>query len=435
MLIRDELQKEQTLRFDQYLDEFLPSRSSSSSSNVNISLLMNDKEDNTPYRADVITYRERWLKGYTESDLQKNIDRKYSVERVLEMLQSHFGESKPSFLSQVMTVLTADPIPDEEPDHDDADDADVDEVLEPEFETPRTQSTSSQEVLETVRVDDRVKVVKVIKIRPDEDRTIRPVNISSESTQSSVSTRLPEKSILSPARVIVGDFPSIGSPPALSRPSSKTPKRRRPQSDDEVASISQTSSVVTELPRSPQPMARKSTQPRRSPRIQQEPSLSTTDSSSPPPSARKSSKPLQKATPTRRTPATQVISSSFGSPEEIQTQDAIEHKKDDRRRSSGAHNKRPRARLIDYESPGEQVNGDDIREPKRSRTNKENTSSSSGKRVRWSHDEEKLLILGVNEFGAGAWKRIRDKYFGEDSKRSYVDLKDKWRNMEKYGKV
>eukprot|EP00475_Leptophrys_vorax_P027654 TRINITY_DN3944_c1_g1_i1.p1 TRINITY_DN3944_c1_g1~~TRINITY_DN3944_c1_g1_i1.p1 ORF type:complete len:324 (+),score=87.97 TRINITY_DN3944_c1_g1_i1:170-1141(+) len=94
--------------------------------------------------------------------------------------------------------------------------------------------------------------------------------------------------------------------------------------------------------------------------------------------------------------------------------------------------------LIDPESPGEQVDGSDIPEPKRSRTrNKENSNDPATPRsakCRWTKEEEKTLRRGVDEFGAGKWKQIWSKYFRK-GRRSQVDLKDKWRNLQKAGKV
>ncbi|CAK8569339.1 unnamed protein product [Lathyrus sativus] len=50
---------------------------------------------------------------------------------------------------------------------------------------------------------------------------------------------------------------------------------------------------------------------------------------------------------------------------------------------------------------------------------------------KWSKLEEDTLRTGVNKFGRGNWKLILNAYTFEE--RTEVDLKDKWRNMMRYG--
>ncbi|CAI8611554.1 unnamed protein product [Vicia faba] len=50
---------------------------------------------------------------------------------------------------------------------------------------------------------------------------------------------------------------------------------------------------------------------------------------------------------------------------------------------------------------------------------------------KWSKLEEDTLRTGVNKFGRGNWKLILNTYTFEE--RTEVDLKDKWRNMMRYG--
>lgn len=56
-----------------------------------------------------------------------------------------------------------------------------------------------------------------------------------------------------------------------------------------------------------------------------------------------------------------------------------------------------------------------------------------GRRVRWAEEEVEFLKEGVERFGIGNWKTIRQNY-SFNSKRSNMDLRDKWRNMQKNSK-
>lgn len=55
--------------------------------------------------------------------------------------------------------------------------------------------------------------------------------------------------------------------------------------------------------------------------------------------------------------------------------------------------------------------------------------SSSKKRKMWTEAEENNLRAGVNRYGVGQWAKIADNF--EFNERSSIDLKDKWRNMNK----
>lgn len=70
--------------------------------------------------------------------------------------------------------------------------------------------------------------------------------------------------------------------------------------------------------------------------------------------------------------------------------------------------------------------------PKRESSPEDAKPAASGKRkrVRWSESEEAQLRAGVAELGEGAWAKIL-KQFSFDKCRTNVDLKDKWRNLNK----
>ena len=50
-------------------------------------------------------------------------------------------------------------------------------------------------------------------------------------------------------------------------------------------------------------------------------------------------------------------------------------------------------------------------------------------RIAWSQDEVDNLVSGVQLYGVGEWKQIANHF--EFNKRTPVDLKDKWRNLQK----
>ena len=58
------------------------------------------------------------------------------------------------------------------------------------------------------------------------------------------------------------------------------------------------------------------------------------------------------------------------------------------------------------------------------------TPTGQRKRKRWTDQEVDFLLEGVRLFGVGNWKDIQNHFqFGD---RSYVDLKDKYRNLLKH---
>lgn len=59
------------------------------------------------------------------------------------------------------------------------------------------------------------------------------------------------------------------------------------------------------------------------------------------------------------------------------------------------------------------------------------------KRKRWSQAEVDALQKGYKEFSAlpNVWVMIKSKYANVLSQRSNVDIKDKYRNLLKYGKL
>ncbi|KAM0904652.1 hypothetical protein ACQ4PT_017868 [Festuca glaucescens] len=57
---------------------------------------------------------------------------------------------------------------------------------------------------------------------------------------------------------------------------------------------------------------------------------------------------------------------------------------------------------------------------------------SHKRRKRWSEIEEQTLIEGVEKYGKGSWKDIKTAYPRVFADRSQVDLKDKFRNMERH---
>jgi hypothetical protein len=53
------------------------------------------------------------------------------------------------------------------------------------------------------------------------------------------------------------------------------------------------------------------------------------------------------------------------------------------------------------------------------------------KRRRWTVEEEEALMEGVMRYGSGNWKKILASAGESLAGRTAVDLKDKWRNMDK----
>ncbi|KAJ6433315.1 hypothetical protein OIU84_017082 [Salix udensis] len=52
---------------------------------------------------------------------------------------------------------------------------------------------------------------------------------------------------------------------------------------------------------------------------------------------------------------------------------------------------------------------------------------------RWSQEEEDALRESVKKYGKGNWKLIWNSKRSVFQERTEVDLKDKWRNMTRYG--
>ena len=61
------------------------------------------------------------------------------------------------------------------------------------------------------------------------------------------------------------------------------------------------------------------------------------------------------------------------------------------------------------------------------------TAAYTTKRRRWTKEEEQNLIEGVQAHGLGNWKEILYHY--DFQNRTCTDLKDKWRNLVKYGHI
>lgn len=57
-------------------------------------------------------------------------------------------------------------------------------------------------------------------------------------------------------------------------------------------------------------------------------------------------------------------------------------------------------------------------------------SGGSRSRTPWTDEEVEQLTAAVNEFGKGKWARALKEFKFKDC-RTAVDLKDKWRNLQK----
>lgn len=53
----------------------------------------------------------------------------------------------------------------------------------------------------------------------------------------------------------------------------------------------------------------------------------------------------------------------------------------------------------------------------------------------WSQAAVDSLLKGVNKHGEGKWKQIKDEYSHVFPTMDNVAIKDKWRNLVKYGYV
>lgn len=60
-----------------------------------------------------------------------------------------------------------------------------------------------------------------------------------------------------------------------------------------------------------------------------------------------------------------------------------------------------------------------------------NESKSTGKRIKWSEKETIYLAIGVELYGKGCWAKILKRFNEQLRLRSTVQLKDKYRNMER----
>ncbi|GAB2233434.1 hypothetical protein Drorol1_Dr00002657 [Drosera rotundifolia] len=57
------------------------------------------------------------------------------------------------------------------------------------------------------------------------------------------------------------------------------------------------------------------------------------------------------------------------------------------------------------------------------------------KRKKWTPLEEDTLVEGIKRFGEGNWKVIKLAYRDVFVDRTDVDIKDKWRNMNHWGRM
>ncbi|KAK1747708.1 hypothetical protein QTG54_001671, partial [Skeletonema marinoi] len=63
----------------------------------------------------------------------------------------------------------------------------------------------------------------------------------------------------------------------------------------------------------------------------------------------------------------------------------------------------------------------------------ESVKKKKQKRIPYSEEEKGALLQGVEEFGKGEWRKIRDQYADifDVNKRSTVNLKDLYRTLTK----
>ena len=84
----------------------------------------------------------------------------------------------------------------------------------------------------------------------------------------------------------------------------------------------------------------------------------------------------------------------------------------------------------------EQQRGQQIRDAALQGRMKPEAPKARRQRTRWTEEEVAALDLGVRTFGEGRWEAILDTYAAKfQSCRTVVDLKDKWRNMQKAARV
>ena len=88
------------------------------------------------------------------------------------------------------------------------------------------------------------------------------------------------------------------------------------------------------------------------------------------------------------------------------------------------------ARSVRKSSNGSQDPAQDERSPRTPQRAPGTTITGQRKRKRWTDEEVDFLLEGVRLFGVGSWKDILNHFqFGD---RTYVDLKDKFRNLRKH---
>mmetsp|Transcript_11062 Transcript_11062/g.20677 ORF Transcript_11062/g.20677 Transcript_11062/m.20677 type:complete len:417 (-) Transcript_11062:94-1344(-) len=61
---------------------------------------------------------------------------------------------------------------------------------------------------------------------------------------------------------------------------------------------------------------------------------------------------------------------------------------------------------------------------------KESDDFISPMRRKWTDDETECVIIGVEKFGKGQWKKIKDSFPKKLKHRSNVQIKDRWRTLE-----
>ena len=49
----------------------------------------------------------------------------------------------------------------------------------------------------------------------------------------------------------------------------------------------------------------------------------------------------------------------------------------------------------------------------------------------WTHNESLYLVMGVKLLGKGSWSKIKDRFKDQLAARNSVQLKDKYRNLER----
>ena len=68
---------------------------------------------------------------------------------------------------------------------------------------------------------------------------------------------------------------------------------------------------------------------------------------------------------------------------------------------------------------------------KKSHHKKTNQNHTPMSKKTWSENETIKLVLGVEVYGKGQWARIKVEYKAEFKDRTTVNMKDKYRNLER----